>query len=365
VVNPANTILDGGSTGRVLELIDNHGGDIQVDCFTVQNGNTTLLGAGISATSSFDTGKAGDVIITNNIIKGNTTTQGGGGVYARSYAHDVTGTAGTFILVNNVITGNSANIGGGIFASSYSVSGTPGQGTVTNNTITGNSATTYGGGAFLYAYSSSVAGGVLNVYNNIIWGNTSPAGADIRVTNNSSCTTNGYNNDYTTMDGTWDNEGGNINADPLFIGGGNYRLSYISPCIDTGLNSAPSIPATDFDGNVRIIDGNNDSTATVDMGAAEYLCSNPFKIGTMTYNYPSIHASYESMSSGTIMQIRVLESSETLALDEDKTVTLKGGYGCDFSTNAGSYTIVNGSLTISKGTVTIENIIIKQEQLLF
>jgi len=49
----------------------------------------------------------------------------------------------------------------------------------------------------------------------------------------------------------------------------NFHLVYGSPCIDAGNNGyAPS--GLDPDGNLRILDGDFDSTATVDMGAYEY-----------------------------------------------------------------------------------------------
>jgi len=53
------------------------------------------------------------------------------------------------------------------------------------------------------------------------------------------------------------------------------------------------------------------------------------------------------------------EFSETLSFGLDRTVTLKGGYDCDFVTNSGSYSTINGSLTISAGAVIIENMKIK------
>ena len=74
---------------------------------------------------------------------------------------------------------------------------------------------------------------------------------------------------------------GNINADPKFVddAGGDLRLQSGSPCIDKGNNYIdyyPTVPGfqplpdTDLDGNWRIVDGNHDGTAIVDMGAYEY-----------------------------------------------------------------------------------------------
>jgi hypothetical protein len=72
--------------------------------------------------------------------------------------------------------------------------------------------------------------------------------------------------------GGWEGAG-NIDADPLFIDaeGGNFRLQEGSPCIDTGSNDAvPDDVTTDLDGNLRIVDGDGDDVATVDMGAYEF-----------------------------------------------------------------------------------------------
>lgn len=61
-------------------------------------------------------------------------------------------------------------------------------------------------------------------------------------------------------------QGGNIQSDPLFVNaaGGDFHLTSGSPCVNTGNNSAPAIPSTDYEGDNRII------SATVDMGADEY-----------------------------------------------------------------------------------------------
>jgi len=83
-------------------------------------------------------------------------------------------------------------------------------------------------------------------------------------------TRNGYNNDYSSMLGSWTKEGGNDDFDPLFVGSGDYHLQSDSPCIDVGDNSAPQIQNDDFEGNPRIVDGDVDGNAIVDMGADEY-----------------------------------------------------------------------------------------------
>jgi predicted outer membrane repeat protein len=65
--------------------------------------------------------------------------------------------------------------------------------------------------------------------------------------------------------------GSNISADPMFTFENDGHLLPGSPCIDTGTNTPTGgLPATDLDGNPRVIDGDSDGIATVDMGAFEF-----------------------------------------------------------------------------------------------
>ncbi len=101
--------------------------------------------------------------------------------------------------------------------------------------------------------------------NVILWGNSAPNGPEIY--NDSSTPVVTYSDIQGGYAGT-----GNINADPLFVNaaGGNLRLQLTSPAIDAGNNAAvPSGVTTDLDGNPRIVDGNGDGNAVVDIGAYE------------------------------------------------------------------------------------------------
>ena len=211
---------------------------------------------GVYAYTSSTFGTGGNITIANNTIAKNTQDGHGGGVHAWAATSSSGITAGAIILANNTIIGNTANYGGGMY--------TAGDVTLTNNTITGNTALVSGGGVDLYSNGS------INIYNNIIWGNTAPTAVDIILGGISSRI--GYNNDFTDIDGYWTSESGNIDAAPLFVNvtegdpvPWDPHLRSNSPCIDAGDNSAPSLPATDFEGHARIING------TVDMGADEAL----------------------------------------------------------------------------------------------
>ncbi len=112
------------------------------------------------------------------------------------------------------------------------------------------------------------------VTNCIFWGNE----PNEIVDHDASSTAFTFSNVQAGRPGT-----GNINADPCFIDatGGDLRLSSDSPCIDTGYNNEPNLPATDMDGHPRIIDGDCNDTEIVDMGAYEF---NYAYIGDFDYN---------------------------------------------------------------------------------
>jgi len=129
------------------------------------------------------------------------------------------------------------------------------------------------GGAFW------VNGGTLNLYNSILWNNLPE---DIFILDGTANVSNSCISDGSP--GTFV-----ISDDPQFI---NYaeldlHLSEISPCIDTGDETLVSFPLPNFDldGNERIIDGDENGTVIIDMGAYEFVPEGPstgFIVGTVT-----------------------------------------------------------------------------------
>jgi|Deesub1362A_J573_1020465.scaffolds.fasta_scaffold01867_4 hypothetical protein len=221
------------------------------------------------------------VTIMNNRFEGNSSGSNGGGAAVTSYK-------GTLTYMNNIFTGNSASYGGGARTGTYL-----GILNLVNNTFWDNTAEFNGGGIYIWSIYDTAT---LRVYNDIIWGNTANSGGDdgddLYIDadgdgNGIGSIINLYNSDLgqnadfatarsedlfiTYTDGyLYD---ANITGDPLLNdpAGGDFHLQRGSPCIDAGSNSAPSIPAEDFEGDSRIIDGDGDSDPVVDIGADEYL----------------------------------------------------------------------------------------------
>ncbi|RJO59862.1 hypothetical protein C4544_07545, partial [candidate division WS5 bacterium] len=268
-LNPANTILDGEGIdqryeyGGVVALSDNGASytEINVEGLTINNGVTVNYdgwGSGcgginiqsamssiaivsniikdnrddMSSTGGACLNSSGRVMISNNVIENNTV--GGLYVYAGSNVD----------IINNISVGNSF-----IEVVSH------GEVNIINNTMLDD--------LYLDDYSQDNYSQA-NLYNNIIWG----PNASIYLSDSSFGMVNVYNNiiDPAKVHGSFTNQGNNINTDPLFVDAANndYHLSACSPAINVGNNSAPSLPATDFEGDSRIID------ITSDLGADEF-----------------------------------------------------------------------------------------------
>jgi hypothetical protein len=132
------------------------------------------------------------------------------------------------------------------------------------------------GGGAISLYGDSCTAGINNC---ILWKDSSALSGEVYILPNTgsfakiknSNIEGGWNGPKVYSSAYVQNLGGNINSDPLFNNPDllDLSLSSSSPCIDSGDNSLVQTEK-DINGNARIMDGNNDQTATVDMGPYEF-----------------------------------------------------------------------------------------------
>ncbi|MFK7743374.1 MAG: hypothetical protein AB8H80_23865 [Planctomycetota bacterium] len=126
--------------------------------------------------------------------------------------------------------------------------------TVAGNT--GGTSVTLGAGGLRVAFLGAFA----DVTNSILWGNATAPGAASQIEVVSSTATVSFSDIEGGYAGT-----GNLQLDPAFrdAANGDYRLTASSPCMDAGDSTVPDLPATDFEGDPRLVAGD------VDMGVDE------------------------------------------------------------------------------------------------
>jgi len=205
------------------------------------------------------------------VIAGNSSASDGGGIYC---------TYSSISLINCNIVGNgSSEDGGGIEANSNA------SVNILNCTIAGNSGSERGGGI------DAINGSTVTVTNSILWGN-SGTGSQIGIAGwyAASFVTVRYSDVQGGQSGVFIDsdpdrcpdctlfwESGNIDADPQFVGGGDYHLTESSPCINAG--SAASAPEEDIDGEFRPFGAGHD------IGSDEYFteCDLSISPGSATF----------------------------------------------------------------------------------
>jgi len=235
-------------------------------------------------------------VIRHNIIENNLAHSSGGGIYVAAWTEAT--------IDSNIIRNNIAHYwgGGGITLWNNTCSGEDCM-DVFNNIIYKNSALRPGGAGFgngggIYCrynksnqfnntivdnISEGEGGGVYvlnqgNTYpeitNTIIWGNSAAEGDQISLEVIEGTSTTYYSAatiTYSNIEGGWTGTG-NIAVTPLFSNPamGDFQLLSGSGGIDAGNNGVANLPPLDFAVRNRIIDGDEDGTATVDIGAFEY-----------------------------------------------------------------------------------------------
>jgi hypothetical protein len=234
------------------------------------------------------------------------------------------------VLNNCVLIKNSAACGGGAFCwennrlnnclLSDNTAGDCGgalvkNGILNNCTISGNTAREYsefgnifGGGCGGVDLGSSV------MNNCIVWGNTAVRGDNITTWGSGVTIRN-------TCSSPLPEGEGNICADPIFKNPlGNFRLKQGSPCVDAGSNDYA--PATDLDGVVRPVDGDNNGSAITDMGCYELNAASLPK--TFYVNAARPDDSGAATNWATAKQ--TIQAAVDLATDEDTVWVTNGVY---------------------------------------
>ena len=260
------TTISGSGLGTVVTA-NNVGPGTKLDGFTITGGGNAVPGGGMVIVNSSPS-------VSNCTFSGNHAYSGGGMlndnsspritncIFSGNTAHDGGGMensdASAPTVVNCIFSGNIIEVYEG--AGMYNI-GAPDETSspiVTNCTFSNNS-----GG---YAMDNEKSSPILT--NCIFWGN--PAG---EIYNNVGCSPTVNYSDVQMSSGTYSGSG-NINADPKFsTPGSGYHLQAGSPCIDTGTNSALSLPSIDFDGQPRTMYGGvqgSSSNPITDMGAYEF-----------------------------------------------------------------------------------------------
>ena len=254
----ATCIIDCEGSGRGFYFNNGESSTSVVDGFTITNGGDgTYHGGGIycfnaspTITNCIITGNSADwgggiyynsrtPILTNCIISGNTAVERGGGIYSSSADPIIE----NCIFSDNMVTAGSGGAILGWYASP----------TIKHCTFSGNSASGKGGALCFWMDSST------NVTNCILWNDSASVGQEIALeygyapsqvslTAVYSDIEGGTAAAYVDYSGSFNWGSGNINADPLFVGGGDYHLTSASPCVDTGTDAGVY---RDIDGDTR------------------------------------------------------------------------------------------------------------------
>ncbi len=262
----------GGIGGGGIAVLGSSSAQILNNIISDNNIMSSGSGGGISLFA------AGPVIIRGNLISGNTTDGDGGGI---TMVND-----STPLIADNIIVHNTAARGGGIAA--LVPSGSPGP-RIINNTIVGNTALGTGSEVYFDGFVAQT-----QVWNNLFFGTTAQTAVACNTTYTSTPPALHFNDAFNSAGlaysgscATAPGSNGNISVDPLFVNAASdYHLQAASLAIDAGSNAAPDLGVDDFASYVRILDGNGDNVATVDIGAYEFGGSLSLALAPASLEFP-------------------------------------------------------------------------------
>ena len=291
-------------------------------------GATVINGGGSGTAVTFNSGEGEDTVFQGITITNGSASEGGG-IYC--------GEESSPTIANCFITGNTATDGGGIYCDGSSP-------TITNCTISDNMASADGGAIYCRDDSSPT------VVNTIIWGDTAGGSPDEIYLFPSEHHPSSITVSFSDIDRGWEGTG-NIDADPLFVGGGDYHLTTASPCIDAG--TGDGAPDEDIDGDPR------PRGCGHDIGADEF-----WETCCVPDDFATIQEAIDSAPDGATVSVRPGTYSENInflgkaitvatagaAIDgggSESVVTFNSGEGADSILQG--FTITNGSASYGGG----------------
>ena len=285
---PSLTVVDGGGTDRTLHV---YGGpsDVTAENITFQNGNHSWGGCiriapgdgqinfnledAVVQNCHCPQGHGGGICLisysyllaarlTNVMVRGSYTADAGGGIWAGSDAKTEPGDVEVYVINSMIYSNESDREAGGVAVWAEENSRT--RAVIINSTITGNTSNnTYlgGGGVVVSDDNAPDTTVILEMYNTILYGNTAAPGADLSVSiGGTPSKVDVYHSDLGDLrhvKGTF-NQADNLNTAPLFVNSAanDFHLRSASPLIDAGtltVPDPPGLPATDFEGDLRVI----------------------------------------------------------------------------------------------------------------
>ena len=246
-------VSNNASQDRGGAVLSGFGCQLQMIRCTIVDNAASFDGGGIYA-------MAGSPVLRESLIAGNVAGNNGGGLV-------LFGNCPTGSVVQCLITGNSAASGGGIYLEEVGASDFITT-SFDNCTLSGNKASGNGG-----AFAASGDGILVSPENCIIWNNES-SGSSATAAASIHTSASAFVDPRHSIVANFGGVGiSNFDVNPLFVTplapstapstAGDFRLQFLSPCINAGTNRSWMATAMDLDGNARIHDG------VVDRGAYE------------------------------------------------------------------------------------------------
>jgi Abnormal spindle-like microcephaly-assoc'd, ASPM-SPD-2-Hydin/Right handed beta helix region len=310
-------LISGGGLIQGNVITNTYGGinsDFDIGLQIVGNLIVGVNGTGVSLYGSEGT----EVVQQNSILE-----NGSIGIYYYPFSGN-----GTFS--QNVIIGNKST--GFVWAAAT------GQLTVVSNTIANNTSQCCGGGGS--ELSANPINSFITLQNNLLVATGSSPAMDCTFSAAAAAFTNNdiysaYGSAYASNCPDQTGTNGNLSVDPLFADllSADYHIQSGSPAENAGSNSAPNEPATDFDGDPRIVGG------TIDIGADEY--NSPT---TVTLSAHTLHFGSQDVGTSSPPQTVTLSNNGKSSVQMNLVVT---GPGYSQTNNCGTSLSSGGNCQIN------------------